>query len=172
MNLSASNLRYRLISGPLELEPLRVLATRCMEWNGRSVTFCVLGASHAVCMQHGDTTITELLACCDLENRDDILLDIAGDPLQTACRIVAGLVCQVELIPFPLTEGDALRDDYPEANRLELAYPASADGPTPFTRIGWRIHEGALYVETIHTYPEERLGIRSRSRFCREEEGI
>lgn len=35
----------------------------------------------------------------------------------------------------------------------------------PVTRIGWRFANNQLLIETVHTYPEEGLGLRSLTRF-------
>ena len=169
MNLSASTLRYRLITGKLQLEPLRILTSRAAEWREWRVTFCILGASHAVRLERGDTSLTELLACAMPEGVANILIDITGSEPQKACRIAEGILCQVELFPFPLSEGDCLEGDFAAPDRLELAYPALNNVPTPYTRLGWCITERELTIETVHTYPEENLGIRSRSRFLWEE---
>src|SRR5579871_1879385 len=169
MDLSASTLRYRLFRSPLQLEPLRILASRRADWQDWKVTFHVLGASHAVRLQRGETTLIELLACANVEGAPPVLLDLAGNTPQTACHHVAGLVCQVALVPFALEEGDALQGAFVRSDRLELAYAAPSGSPIPYTRIGWRLTERELTLETVHTYPEERIGIRSRSRFQREE---
>ena len=36
-------------------------------------------------------------------------------------------------------------------------------GDIAWTRIGWRTTDSQLLVETVHTYPEEAAGIRSRT---------
>lgn len=169
MNLSASTLRYRLIEGPMQLEPLRILASRHADWGDRRITFCVLGASHAVRLEHHDGTLTELLACAALECESDVRMDLAGSEPQKACRIVADLLCRVELIPFALSAGESLHGAFAASDTLEVAYPAPSHAPTPYTRIGWRLSADALHVETVHTYPEENLGIRSFSHFRCEE---
>jgi hypothetical protein len=33
------------------------------------------------------------------------------------------------------------------------------------TRIGWRVRPSLLEVETLHTYPEQGMGVRSDSSF-------
>ena len=153
----------------LSLEPLRILASRQTDWHEGRITFCVLGASHAIRFQHREQTLTELLACATLDRESDIRIDIAGNEPQRACRVVAGMICRVELKPFLLSEGEDLHETFADSDRLEVAYPALSHAPTPYTRIGWRITDDALWVETVHTYPEEKLGIRSLSHFRREE---
>src|SRR2546423_15525715 len=60
---SSHSLVYRLLNGPAPLEPLRVLDSRSIQWQGRTVTFYVLGASHAVCIGRDAVEVTELLTC-------------------------------------------------------------------------------------------------------------
>ena len=162
--------RYRLLAGPVDLAPLRVLSSRCVQWRGWRVTFCVLGASHAVCLERGANRLTELLACAPADSAGAPLALRDADAQTALCLRAEGLVCDIQWAPFALSEEtDRLAESAPES-RLEVAYPASADVPTPYTRIGWRTTPEALCVETVHTYPEEGRGVRSRTVF--REEGI
>ena len=126
------------------------------------------------------------IARYDMRGPDDVLFGIgsgcegalrvlgerAGDVASQLCVSAAGLLCQVTLEPFLLEEGACLRGAFAAERQLVFAYPApvpgkSADGlsmtdePTPMTRLGWRATQGALTIETIHTYPEEGRGVRS-----------
>ena len=167
---SAATLRYALLTGPVELTPLRVLASRCILWRGWRVTFFALGASHAVCLERGESLVTELLACA--VGAGASLPVVQGNDAETTnlCLRAEGLVCEIALIPFALTEGAGLLLECASDSRLEFAYPSPVDAVTPYTRIGWRVTAEALHVETVHTYPEEGRGIRSRTVF-REETG-
>jgi hypothetical protein len=168
MILSSSRLQYRLLEGPVGLEPLRILASRCLDWQGWQVTFYVLGASHAVRLEREGVVLTELLTCALPEGNARVLAEREGDQPKSLCRVAYGLQCQARLTPFALQEGGDLRGDYPPENRLEVAYPVLPDGVTPYTRIGWRLAGAELSVETIHTYPEEGCGMHSQSIFTRE----
>ncbi len=169
---STTTLRYALLTGPVELAPLRVLASRCARWQGWDVTFSVLGASHAVCLERGERRLTELLACAVGAGAGVPV--VQGNPEETTnlslCR--EGLVCAVTLMPFELTEDTALSPESSLDSRLEVAYPPHSDAATPYTRIGWCVTADALYVETIHTYPEEGRGVRSRTIFRAEEAAL
>jgi hypothetical protein len=166
---STTTLRYALLTGPVALEPLRVLASRCILWSGWNVTFCVLGASHAVCLERGESRLTELLACAVGTGASVPVVQGNTDETTNLSLRAAGLCCEIALIPFALTEGaDLLRERTPHDSRLEIAYPFLADAGTPYTRIGWRITAAALHIETVHTYPEEGRGVRSRTVFREE----
>jgi hypothetical protein len=161
MNQSCAMLQYRLLEGPVGLEPLRILASRREEWQGWTVTFYVLGASHAVRWEREGSVLTELLACALPEGDPGILAERKGDRPAALCLITQGLRYQMRLTPFALPEGDQLRNAYTAENRLEVAYPTHPDGITPYTRIGWRLTDTELSLETIHTYPEEGRGVHS-----------
>jgi hypothetical protein len=165
---STTTLRYSLLTGPVDLSPLRVMASRCVAWNGWRVTFSVLGASHAVCLERGEKRLTELLACA-VGAESSVPLVLFNTEETTNLRLCAqGLVCDVQLIPFVLTEDAELSRESEPDSRLEFAYPPYSDTVTPYTRIGWRRTAEALHVETVHTYPEERRGVRSRTVFWEE----
>jgi hypothetical protein len=169
MHHSASTLCYRLLDGLPCLEPFRILAAQTVAWRSWRTTFYVLGASHAVCLHREDAQITELLTCLPPDRTIPALAELAADAVRETCIDLRGLTCRVRLTPFALTEGDALRESFAEANQLAISYPASHGEPTPITRLGWRITGGQLSVETVHTYPEEGRGVRSRTLFISEE---
>ena len=194
MHHTITTLHYRLLEGPVCLEPLRVLQTRTLLWQDRQVTFSVLGASHAVSLTRAGERLTELLACAAPEGALHVLAERPADPPDTFCLELdiktQGLLCRVQLETFALQHGDRLSDSFPEADQLAYAYPSrnaniekgkaeigklitetTESGSDidanlwPWTRIGWRIEPDALVIETVHTYPEEGRGIRSRTVF-------
>lgn len=160
---STATLRYALLTGPVELAPLRVLATRCLEWRGWKVTFCVLGASHAVCLEQGKRRLTELLACASGPEAGVPVVGSDGRQTTSLSMCSEGVVCDVVLTPFLLTADAGELQESDPAQRLEIAYPPAHDMATPYTRLGWRVANETLIIETVHTYPEEGRGIRSRT---------
>lgn len=170
---SAATLRYSLLTGPVELTPLRVLASRCILWKGWNVTFFALGASHAVCLERGECRVTELLACAvgTGTGLNVPVVQEGSEERTNYCLRAEGLVCEVQWMPFPLTEDATLSQRSTPENRLEVAYPPHAETATPYTRIGWHITSEALHVETVHTYPEEGRGVRSKTVFREERQG-
>ena len=163
-----ATLRYRLLPGPIDLAPLRVLASRRLQWKAWSVTFSVLGASHAVGLERGEDRLTELLACVSGVGVGVPVIQADAGEMTRLCLHAEGLVCEIQLSPFALTESAELLLECAAESRLEVAYPACADAATPYTRIGWRTTAAALTVETVHTYPEESRGVRSRTVFREE----
>ncbi len=168
---SISDLRYRLIAGSAEIEPLRILDTRVINWDMWRVTLHILGSSHAVTVERADRRlrITELFTCAPATGQATPLLDMAGDSSNEGCAAIHGLGCRVRLTPFPLAEGDDLRRTVPNADRLDH-YFAGEPGSLPVTRVGWQAVAGRLRVETIHTYPESGTGVRSETVFTTGEE--
>ena len=71
---SVDNLCYQLIEGEVSLKPLRILEQQEIAWQGRRVTFSVLGASHAVQIRLNDRCLTELLTCAPLPASPHVLV--------------------------------------------------------------------------------------------------
>jgi len=165
MQQSASQLSYKLLTGRTDLKPLRILATRELSWQDWQVSLHVLGMSHAIALRHGTRRVTELLTCSIVEPDRKPRLAMQADPGGEMCAAIGGLICRVRLQPIHLNDGDELEGSYGLAERLEVAFERVTNGVTPVTRIGWQIREGALEVETVHSYPEEGRGVRSWSRF-------
>ena len=155
------NLCYQLVPGQVRLEPLRILALREIEWNGWTVAFHVLGASHAITLKRDDICITELFTCATVATSVPVVAQSQGKLPITLCLNVPGLDCRIRLERFSLSDGDALRRDVPESDRLVVAFPHAPGDIAPITRLGWQVTEQSLRIETIHTYPEERSGVRS-----------
>ena len=163
-----TTLRYSLRTGPVDLAPLRVLDSRSIVWRDWSVTFYALGASHAVRLERGANHLTELLACAVGASAGVLVGERRVEETTRVCLCAEGLVCETRLIPFALTEEVGYLQESDPVDRLEVAYPPHSDAVTPYTRIGWRITAEALHVETVHTYPEEGRGVRSRTVFKEE----
>lgn len=175
------DLRYRLIAGPADLEPLRVLACRSLLWHGWEVRPMILGASHAVVFRRGDEQRAELLTCAappealaDRPNSSlQLLLTMPADDVpeqETALPTgwLPGVTGSVRLSRFDLAAGDTLHIPCDLGSIMSWDFPASEEAlgnmPPPRTRIGWRVREISLEIETVHTYPEVRCGIRSETR--------
>lgn len=58
---------------------------------------------------------------------------------------------------FSFGGGESLQGRFEET--LSHEFPATAES-IPITRIGWNAGR-MLYIQTIHTYPQEGLGVRS-----------
>lgn len=174
MNYRIADLCYRILDGEVRLAPLRVLATRGADWRGWRVTFHVLGASHAVCLERDGIRLTELLTCAPPDGASQALAQCAAANASRLTLCAHGLRCRVTLSLFDLSEGTRLQGDFPAENRLERVYPlpsvlAESAGAPPCTRIGWTCQGDGIIVETVHTYPEEGRGVRSLTLFCGEE---
>ena len=166
---SVAALRYRLHCGPVDLAPLVIRKARRFAWGPMEVTAFVLGASHALTLTlpNGES-LTELLTCLPPDKepnakttaREWPLPSVRGDEWRRefAEGGVCGTVCVQRFVLAP--GADALRDDHDDSLHEPFALPK---GDTAWTRIGWRVTNLRLFVETIHTYPEEAAGIRSRT---------
>lgn len=193
MYQQTDNLCYQMVQGRVCLEPLRILARREVCWNGWRVAFHVLGASHAVTLERDDVCITELFTCAPVTSDAPVLAQSNGLLPAALCPDVPGFGCRIALTRFALPEGDALKINMTEENTLAFTFPhaSAANVPafstnapvfganvaafetkasaleaiSPVTRIGWKMEETALHIETVHTYPEENCGVRSETTF-------
>jgi hypothetical protein len=164
MNTSIATLRYRILDGPVSLEPLQVLQTRSIAWAGWTVVFSVLGASHAVSFSRGGEEFAEVLACASSGGPICAVLDLPGTGPSEPQALIHGVRIRGIIVPFALTGGDSLLNSYGPDSRLDRPFPA-VDGRVPFTRIGWLPIGQTLVVETVHTYPEANVGIRTTTLF-------
>ncbi|HLJ54259.1 MAG TPA: DUF2617 family protein [Chthonomonadaceae bacterium] len=168
MHQSAEQLSYRLIAGPADLRPLRILASRGVAWAGWQVALYVLGASHAVELRRGRARMTELLTCVPPPGAHASLMALSAAGSEGCCE-AQGLRFRVRLASFDLVAGDDLLGCFDDEARLDVAFPPGAAGGA-VTRIGWRIDARWLTVETVHSYPEEGRGIRSFTTFERKDQ--
>ncbi len=158
-------LRYYLLEGRARLEPLRVFDSRRVEWQGRVVTFCALGTSHAVLVELGDTALTELLTCADGDLEARVLEQRAASSDCVISRTIDNLGYDCRLSPFDLDGAERLLGAFSSSNQLTFTYGVDHGAEEPMTRIGWRADDATLVVETLHTYPHEGRGVRSESTF-------
>ena len=168
MKYSLSNLKYQLVSGHISLEPMQILDSRILDWEGYRVTFFVLGASHAVRLEWEGQFLTELLTCSPTEAENFGGTEIwRADTEQSFSLERLGWRCSVQLLPFELSAENKIQGKFPPQNTLSFHYPLQPTGEIPRTEIGWKTEDTLLTVETLHTYPEEGRGVHSLSRFER-----
>jgi hypothetical protein len=157
------DLRFALLETLGSLGAARICASREVHWNGDLVCFHVLAVSHAVIIRR-EQPLAELLTCGDFSPGGRPLAHVqVVEPCELSIRI-GGLDYRCRLEPFSLAVGDDLLGRFSTEQRLDVFFPC--EGPSaPVTRIGWQIERGSLGVETVHSYPEQAVGVRSRSRF-------
>jgi hypothetical protein len=163
----ADQLCFLLLRGRADLDRLRIFDSRQIAWRGRPTVFYVLGASHAVSVEGRDrTAILELLSCASVAGTHEVLATSPVNAPYSVSMTVGDLVYQCDLTPFALdTWTDRFAQEFPVPNHLRFAYGPAGDETAPLTCIGWRADED-LIVETVHTYPEEGRGVRSRTRIA------
>lgn len=158
-----SDLRFALLKSVSALGTARILASREARWNRDVVCFHVLAVSHAVVV-HREQPLTELLTCGDYSSGGQPLAHVQiAAPCEFSTRVGRlGYRCRLE--PFSLAGGDDLVGRFSPEQRMDVFFPGD-DVRAPVTRIGWQIEPACLTVETVHSYPEQEVGVRSRSRF-------
>jgi len=170
MNHTIDELLYRLVTGPLNLEPLRVIARRTISWRDLSVDLNILGASHALTITGDGWQLSELLTCRPAPDASDALIELPCESAVSGCARIFGVECQVRIAPFNLSEGSGLRLPIAPETLFAHEFDSVDGGPSPVTRIGWIAERNVLRVETIHTYPEAGRGVRSETVFTVDEE--
>ena len=162
---STSTLRYVLLNGRVQVEPLRIFEFRRVKWLDHWVTFYALGTSHAILLEYGGTTLTELLTCDPTAVQAHVLEQGAANVPWTVSRTFDNLSYRCRLTPFELCGRDRLQGRFPSEDQINCEYHMEGELEEPVTHIGWRGGESTLSVETVHTYPHEGQGIRSESTF-------
>lgn len=158
------DLRYFLIAGETSwLESLRILDSRQRIWAERELTFHALGASHALSIRHRDLLVTELLSCRDGFKKGQCLAEMAAAEPFELSSVIRDMRYSLRLTHHSLQGNDALLGRYPDEDQMMVAYPRQKDFASPVTRIGWQMESRVLRTETLHTYPEQCVGIRTES---------
>ncbi|MCS6777587.1 MAG: DUF2617 family protein [Chthonomonadaceae bacterium] len=158
---ATSALRYVLTDAPVSLEPLTVMDTRSFCWRGWWVDCHVLAASHAVCLTGPAGGLTELLACMDPAWIPPGGFTRSADTGWEVCLEQRGLCCRARLVRCVLQGNMDLCGHYQPESRMRVTYPARAGLPVPVTCLGWCSNGEWLQVETLHTYPEEGVAVRT-----------
>ncbi len=169
---SATTLRYLLLTGRTRLEPLRIFERRRVTWLDHRVTFYALGTSHAIRFEYGDIALTELLTCVPTAVQGHVLEHGGERVPYSVSRTFDNLSYRCRLTPFILSGRDGLQGAFSCEDQLTFNYRVEGDLEEPITHIGWSGRESTLSVETVHTYPHEGRGVRSKSTFeisCRAE---
>jgi hypothetical protein len=161
---SISTLRYRLISGPVDLAPLKVIESREIDRAEFHITFYVLGASHAVTIERGGRTITELLTCSPPLKATGIIAEARVESGTTINEIVHGITVRSKCRTFELYSGWTVPEQFNSDQSLRVGFPYDGEN-TAETAIRWYVNGQRLLVETLHTYPEEGFGVRSKTEF-------
>lgn len=165
---SIHSLHYRLVSGEVALEPLHILKTRELIWHDWHVRIFVLGASHAVQLTQGETTLTELLTCLPPAGNSKPLYETSVAACRQKNLHAGGLTwgirlweCTVENAEEALPIGTGVS--------MEVEFPAVHSAEKPITRVAWRVHRGTLIIETLHTYPNQGRSVRSCTKIARKQ---
>ena len=162
---STSTLRYLLLRGRARVDPLRIFEFRRVKWLDYRVTFYALGTSHAILLEYGGTALTELLTCAPIAVQAHVLEQGAANFPRTVSRTFDNLSYRCRLTPFELCGRVQLQGTFPSEDQITFKYHVGGELEEPITHIGWRGGESTLSVETVHTYPHERQGVRSNSIF-------
>jgi hypothetical protein len=127
----------------------------------------ILGASHAVVVETGTETLTEMLTCTagiDAEVLKDSAVEFEDE---TVVCVRAGLweirtrLWTSDRLQPPGARGGAW------SGSLEHAFPGGQPGIAPLTRLDWRVLPVGLQLRTLHTYPPQRVAVHTETDILR-----
>ena len=106
MPSDTKGLHYYLLSGAANLEPFRIFKSQQIDWHDRTVTFYVLGTSHAVALGQGDRAFTELLSCAPA-TQTRVLEESGVDAPYLVSRTIGDVIytCDLRLIDLATENG-------------------------------------------------------------------
>jgi hypothetical protein len=146
------------------------LERKSILWRDWSVTFYVLGASHAVLFQRDSVRFMEILACLPRDeevwsNKSDLLFTSRGDIFTESSRSIDNLAVRFQILPFAIEDISSLKNYDPECfMQVPFALEEPALG-NAVTQVGWAFDDTRLSIETLHSYPEESKAVRTTTIF-------
>jgi hypothetical protein len=167
---SASGLRFYLVAGAVDVEPFTVIATRQLQWNHHKIEMGILGASHFLRIECGDSDVlSEVFACAevDLERSFIKSAPFSDLPAQVQVpfegmryRFSPRLVCWED----GAAELCELRKQIAESSverrtwGLEHQFPSlpGDDETKPPLTLLWAKVGGQFTLKTAHCYPNEK----------------
>jgi hypothetical protein len=164
---ASADLHYRLVKGPVSFSPMLILRSRTISWGEWSVTFYVLGASHAMHLAQGRRQITEILSCLRPPNESRSVAEVSttGEGCISSEMYGLCMTCKLENLPTGMLEPFAeWAQDSRSGNVLEHAYPNPDLDVPSWTRLKWQVTGNSLRLSTVHTYPHEGVSVYSETR--------
>lgn len=169
VDLSASGLRYYLVSTGMDVTPFTIISQQTFQWDHRKVTMGILGASHFLRIDSGEgKVLTELFACAEIEATAASLRSAPFPDLPAKVEApFAGMTYRFSprLVPWEdgVNELSELRRAVQVASAthrtwgLEHQFP-SPDGDgndkPPLTLVHAKVG-GKFNLKTAHCYPNE-----------------
>lgn len=181
---SASGLALSLIEGAIDIDDFTVFKTGTLGGGDVTVRAAIIGASHVLSFETGDTALTEMFACTEARGgASQILFGSLGDLLKATTELTFAdgrrYRFKASLLPLPLPSRAAAlkpfrgRAAYGARNiRLAFRFPRRADrSASPETIVSVRYvrsrraarhprrssaSANRVVANTAHCYPDER----------------
>jgi len=166
---SSQDLKYMLFSSHISLEPMQILERRTVPWAAWTISFYILGASHAMCITRDGRHFMELLSC--IYPNDDTNLLLKHDSV-TECRLVGntdGINHEIQLGTLPTARITPLCGRMTDNNWLEHAYMNSDHDDPSWTQLRWILNSTSVYLETLHSYPHEGITVFSKTTISKQD---
>lgn len=162
--LSSADLVYRVFHHPVSLAPMTVLSERTAEWGVWTVSFYVLGASHAMRLTNGYRQITEVLSCfCSVDSEAEFVEpDVVGRDHYVTIPL-GDMNINFQLVTRPIGDAEPFVGTAaaPGDNWLAHAYQSPDLAEPAWTRLTWNLSSAYCRLHTLHTYPQEGLQVQS-----------
>ncbi len=167
---SSSDLKYRLVSGRVALEPMIVLDRRTISWGDWTVVFYVLGASHAMRIKRGKSQLTEILTCGGPLISGNSIAEVGMGRAGCVSAVAHNLsfTCRIRSESLPTGKSSSGRMIPGEFDNMEHEYPNPDLDVSSWTRLRWQVTDRNLRLETEHTYPHEGVSILSETTVTKE----
>ncbi len=160
---SSDQLHLFVIAGEPNIEQFEVIAQKTIMTPLGEVFFGILSESHFVTVQVPDLKVTEICACTSGEFETK---PIVSGELTTLPKKVTYVDTKWSYT-FEHAKHSILTDEVKISqhdNVLTHTFPAGeSSGPAPVTIIGFTVTDSKIEIESIHSYPEENIFVRTKS---------
>jgi hypothetical protein len=179
LDQSIYSIRLFLVEGDPDLEQFTKLAHSSVVWGAFRVEFGILGESHFVSIWCGDKQITEICACTDATFDTEKSVLVANSFLHTLSDIPVmhewkegNLEYSFEYQHFGYTQGLELLSDLRAVKKVRDTFYLQYTFPSPWfsfkkpvTEVFIREDTNAIFIRTVHTYPNDKQVALTQSMF-------
>lgn len=162
---NSDQLHLYVVAGDSNIEQFEVIEQKTITTPLGDVFFGILSESHFVAIQTDDYKITEICACTT--GSFETTPVISGN-LQALPQTVAHTNTNWAYT-FEQTRHSILTDQVQiskHENTLSHTFPSGeSSGPAPVTIVGFTVSDSKIEIESIHSYPDEQLFVRTKSCF-------
>lgn len=158
------DIRLYVLEGESDLEQFSILESETYSWQGKSITFGILGASHFITVTSSLESVTEICACVPGVFADTTLVHI-DSPIEKLTpnvqKSIGNTMYTFSANVIAAEEGAERMNDlllYKIGDHvLSHEFPSNKPTVTPITLIKVSNIGNELITQTVHTYPNEDI---------------